>query len=177
MKTTYINLISGPGVGKSTIAAGIFHEFKINGISCEFVQEVAKDLVWSENYKDLENQVYILGKQHRSLKILDGKVDYVITDTSLLCSIVYNKTNTNKYFDDFIVEEFKSFNNYNIFIDRKVKYDESGRYQSEAEAILVDEQFKKVIRDYNLNIDCYFDISGDYNQNIKNLVQTIKNKQ
>ena len=41
--TLIINLIGGPGSGKSTTAAGLFYKLKQMGIDCEMALEFAKD--------------------------------------------------------------------------------------------------------------------------------------
>ena len=42
-----LTLIGGsPGVGKSTVAAGVFSELKRRQISCEYVSEYAKEITW-----------------------------------------------------------------------------------------------------------------------------------
>lgn len=60
---TIVNLYGAPGSGKSTAAAYIFSKLKMQGVKCELVTEVAKDLVWDENAKALQNQAYVFGKQ------------------------------------------------------------------------------------------------------------------
>ena len=42
MKTLVINLIGGPGCGKSTIAAELFSRLKKMGVTCELVTEYIK---------------------------------------------------------------------------------------------------------------------------------------
>ena len=60
-KTLYINLFGGPGVGKSTLAAGLFWFFKTNRLTLkhsyviELVREFAKDLVWAQDLYTLKN--------------------------------------------------------------------------------------------------------------------------
>jgi len=44
-----INLFGGPGCGKSTAAAGLFHLMKSNHMSVELVNEFAKEIVWENN--------------------------------------------------------------------------------------------------------------------------------
>ena len=65
MDTKVVNLFGPSGVGKSSGAAYIFSQLKMNGISCELVPEYAKDKVWENNEEIFkpENQVYIFGKQ------------------------------------------------------------------------------------------------------------------
>ena len=43
-----VNLIGGPGCGKSTTTAGLFYELKKKGYNCEMSLEFAKDKVYEE---------------------------------------------------------------------------------------------------------------------------------
>ena len=56
--TLIINLIGGPGSGKSTTAAGLFYKLKQMGIDCEMALEFAKDNVWEESLMTLNDQIY-----------------------------------------------------------------------------------------------------------------------
>ena len=51
-QTVVINLFGGPGAGKSTCAMEICSELKKHGLSADYVQEYAKELVY-ENHMDL----------------------------------------------------------------------------------------------------------------------------
>ena len=91
-KGLVINLIGGPGCGKSTTMAGVFYKLKKNGVNCEMATEFTKDKVWDEDYRMLDDQIYIIAKQmHRISRLID-KVDIVIMDTSLLSSVIYDKS-------------------------------------------------------------------------------------
>lgn len=46
--TLIVNLVAGPGTGKSTTMAGVFYKLKSLGIDCEMVTEFAKELVWEK---------------------------------------------------------------------------------------------------------------------------------
>ena len=64
-KLKVINLFGAPGVGKSTIAAGLFYFMKTAGESVEHVTEYAKYLVLTDRVQQLEDeQLYLLAKQH-----------------------------------------------------------------------------------------------------------------
>ena len=115
METVVINLIGGPGAGKSTFAHGLMYELKVSGIECEFAAEYAKDVFFEENPKKLDNQIYIFGKQLQRLKRLEGKVDIIVTDAPLLHSIYYDAKNR-KTFRSLVLEEFNSFKNLNILL-------------------------------------------------------------
>ena len=54
MKTIVVNLIAGPCSGKSTIAAGLFHKLKKQGIEAEMSLEFAKDKVLNINTNLME---------------------------------------------------------------------------------------------------------------------------
>ena len=88
-KTLVINLIGGPGCGKSTTAAGIFYELKKNGVDCEMSTEFAKDKTWEENQKVLNCQFYISGKQAFRLARVSGKVDVAVTDSPIILGAMY----------------------------------------------------------------------------------------
>ena len=70
-----INLFGPPGSRKTTLAAKIFVAMREMGLNTEFVTEYAKDLVFDERFKVLDDQLYILAKQNSRLRRLQGKVD------------------------------------------------------------------------------------------------------
>lgn len=143
-KTLVINLIGGPGCGKSTTAAGIFYELKKNGVDCEMSLEFAKDKVWENSLQTLDDQIYVFGKQFHKLWRLNGKVDVVITDSPLLLSCYYNKDESN-YFDDFVVEQYNRFDNLLFFIERTEQYKENGRIQTKEESKEIDCVLKNIM--------------------------------
>lgn len=139
-KTIIINLFGGPGSGKSTTAAGVFYNLKKRGVDVEMSLEFAKDKVWEESFKAMENQYYIFGKQFHRLWRLVGKVDYIITDSPILNLPVYDAEGSEK-FKEFIKELNSKFINFNFFILRNPKvYIESGRIQGKEESEEIDNQ-------------------------------------
>ena len=147
--TIVINLFGGPGVGKSTLCASVFAKLKIMSIECEMATEYAKDMVWEESYKKLENQIYIFGKQHARVHRLLGKVDVVITDSPLLNSIVYDKTQ-NYALKKLVISEFWKLKTLNFYISRKLNYEENGRVQTLEQAIDVDNAYLNLIKDNDI---------------------------
>lgn len=153
-KVIVINLMGCPGSGKSTAASGIFYRLKKMGVNCELALEFAKDKVWEEAFRTMNCQIYIFAKQYHKLWRLRDKVDVIITDSPLLVSIFYNKT-PSKYFNDFVIEQFNSFDNMTYFIERTVLYQQSGRIQNENEAKEIDITSKNIIDEYNVDFKTY----------------------
>lgn len=148
-----INLIGGPGVGKSTIASGIFYRLKKVGVNCELALEFAKDKVYEESFKTIDDQIYIFAKQYHRLWRLKDKVDVIITDSPLLVSMHYMKEKS-KYFNDFVVEQYKKFDNLLYFIERgNDVYHPEGRMQTEEEAKRIDTDMKNVLSAFANNED------------------------
>lgn len=156
MKTLIVNFYGGPGCGKSTMAARIFAELKQLGWNVELATEYAKDLTWEESHRVLTNQVYVFAKQHHRIWRLLGKVKIILTDSSLLNSLVYCKDDTSEEFKSFVKSEFLKNNNVNINLRRVKKYNTAGRSQTEAEAIQLDSDIRQVVNDL-----CGFDLEVD----------------
>lgn len=130
-----INLFGGPGSGKSTLAAGLFYEMKKKGINCELVTEFAKEMVWDDNKKVLARQNKLLAIQEERLNMLEGKVDYAITDSPLLLGLFYAPKGYDRAFANFCFAEFKKYNNVNYFLSSvDLRYCKTGRIQNEVEA-------------------------------------------
>jgi hypothetical protein len=147
-----VNLFAGPGSGKSTTCAGVFAKLKLAGVNCEMALEYAKDKVWEESNKVLDDQIYVFGKQlHRIFRLKD-KVDVVITDSPILLSIIYDKTG-NKYFSDLVLNQFNNFDNRNYFIERTTVYNPKGRLQTEDEAKEIDKVLLDLLKDCNIEYD------------------------
>lgn len=147
--TTVINLIGGPGCGKSTIAAGLFYEMKKLGIKCELVCEYTKEKVWEESFNTLKDEIYLFAKQLHKQWRLKGKVHFIITDHCLLNSIVYNKE-ASESFKNLVFEEFNKFVNINFFVVRENKYETAGRIETEEESKQLDKDFKELFDKNNI---------------------------
>ena len=144
MKTLILNLFGGPGTGKSTTAAGIFHKLKLSGVNCEMALEYAKDRVWEGSGHVLDDQLYVFGKQyHRTWRLL-GKVDIVITDSPLLNSILYYR-GKNPHFPEMVVYEHKMLDNFNVLLKRVKPYNPSGRLQDEEAAKGLDLEIRTIL--------------------------------
>lgn len=148
-----INLIGGPGCGKSTTAAGLFYELKKKGYSVELVTEYAKTRVWEDALKTLKDQIYVFGKQHHSQWKLEGKVDYIVTDSSLLFSIIYGGDQVTEAFESLVIEDFRRFNNVCIFLERTgIDYERNGRLETSQEAEEIDKRILRLVDKYKIPI-------------------------
>lgn len=169
MKNTIIvNLFGGPGCGKSTTAAWIFAQLKMNSIDCEYVTEFAKDKIWESNEEVFKCQFYITGKQIFKITRCIGKVDVIITDSPMAIGIQYTD---NEYLKQAILHEFNKYNsqNFNILLKRNVKYDSNGRNQSEEEAKKIDDTTKEWL---DANLIDYIEIESN-EDGYKNIIDII----
>lgn len=146
-KLKVINLFGAPGVGKSTIAAGLFYFMKMSGISVEHVTEYAKYLVLTGRVSQLENeQLYLLAKQHHKQHILRGQYEWAITDSPLLlCAYYAPPETTPPKFGELVHQYNDAFENYNIFLTRGLEkddtsFEEQGRLQGKSEALRIQKE-------------------------------------
>jgi hypothetical protein len=135
-----INLFGGPGIGKSSIAAGVTYKLKKNHITCDNPYEFPKMLAWDENHNAIRDQLYVLANQHRGIVKSYGKVDYIVLDSPILLSLTYrNYYKTDEYpatlygksFDKMVLDIFNQYNNINILLERgDGNHNEKERYQN-----------------------------------------------
>ena len=153
-KHLVINLIGGPGSGKSTTMAGVFYWLKKHMVNCEMATEYAKDKVWEEDYRAMDDQIYIIGKQFHRISRLIDKVDIVIMDTSLLSSIIYDK-NHSEALKQLCIEAFNKFNNKVYFIERDdISYETSGRRETSDKAKEIDNAYKELMDELGIEYKC-----------------------
>ncbi len=154
--TTYINIFGGPGAGKSTTAAAVFYNMKRNGLNVELVTEVAKDFVWEDRIYSLTIQPYVMMKQYKNLVRLQGKVDYVITDAPILFGLLYANKFKQKLppsYHQFIADCHHQIiaPSINIMLERSHDYDSNGRYQTEQEALQLDDELQGILQDASVD--------------------------
>lgn len=143
--TTVINLLSGSGTGKSTLASGLFYTMKSENKSVELVTEFIKGLAWQGHKIGPLDQFWISGEQSRREASLYGKVDYIITDSPLLLSPAYESFYKGKSIVDEAVNKFLlqaeelGVEHKNYFLKRNKVFDPRGRYETEQQAKDFDE--------------------------------------
>lgn len=155
LKTLVVNLFAGPGAGKTTCAWEIASELKKRGINTEYVPEYAKELVWDENYKALADQEHIFEVQANRINRLIGKVDVVVTNSPILFSEIYGKNNSND-FKQRIWEEHDSHKNFNLFINRCLRFEQQGRIHNLTESKEIDNKIKNMLEKNSVYYGQYF---------------------
>lgn len=148
-----INFFAGAGAGKSTMAAKVFAWLKERKVNAELVTEYAKDVVWGENFKLLEDQLYLLAKQNRKLERIRNKVEVVVTDSPVALNLFYVKDNyLPTTFKPLVLDLVTTYDNINFFIDRGDRfYNTKGRYQTEEVAREDDIKIKNILLENNID--------------------------
>ena len=155
LKTLVVNLFAGPGAGKTTCAWEIASQLKKREINTEYVPEYAKELVWDENYKALADQEHIFEVQANRINRLIGKVDVVVTDSPILFSEIYGINNSNN-FKQRIWEEHDSHKNFNLFINRGLRFEQQGRIHNLTESKEIDNKIKNMLEENSVYYGQYF---------------------
>lgn len=138
-----LNLLGEPGVGKSVSAAGIFYEFSINKFKSEVIPEVAKGYAWEtpkdSNGKALTHpifgqQIFLLGEQNRMLERVIGQREIAIMECPLIMTAIYKPEEYFASFVPLVLEQFNSYKNINIVLERNHEFDPQGRIHDEVQA-------------------------------------------
>ena len=177
MKTLVVNLLGAAGSGKSTLAANIFATLKLKGYNCEYVSEYAKQIVYEENFKKLNNQLLVFANQYYNLDVLRDKIDIIITDSPILLSVFYNsnfnKKNTNKIpnnlFERLTMYCYSNFDNLNFFIKRNHEYKKEGRYQTEEQAKIEEGQILEVMKNLNIPVQTLYSTDNCVSKIVENI--------
>lgn len=171
-----VNLFGAPGAGKSTGAAYIFSRLKMLGVNAELVTEFAKDKVWENNTEVLSNQTYVFGKQHFRLSRCADKVDVIVTDSPLLLSVIYNKSELlGEDFNNLVAKIFKSYNSANYYIERSKPYNPVGRMQTETESDEIADEVKDLLARYDIPYKAMKGNTTDYDIIVAEVYQQIGN--
>lgn len=153
-RTKVINLWGAPGSGKSMLSAGLFYHMKLGGYSVELITEYAKALTWAERNYELSCQPYIIGKQFNKIFTLLDKVDYIISDSPLPLSIVYNDMKPLiPAFERYCIELYDSHKHIDFYLNTLglADYEQEGRSQTKAEALEIDSKIRQLIDEWEIN--------------------------
>lgn len=140
-RTICVNLVSGPGAGKSTLAYGLMSLLKSRGHKAEYVPEYAKEITYRHDWIALANQNAVTTEQDRRLRDLLGQVDWIVHDTALPLGLMYAPGDfAEPWFAERVWQMYNGYDNYTIFVKRIKKYETYGRRQTESEAKALDQK-------------------------------------
>lgn len=177
MKTVVINLLGGSGSGKSTASCGLFYELKRKERNVELVREYVKELAWQGIKIGAFDQPYIFGKQLKKETLLYGKVQYIITDSPLILSPMYESFYNNG--ETLVLESTLKFlekakksnvEHINFMLKRTKKYKQEGRYETEDQAREFDVFLRKELDTLNIK---YIDIESEDDQKVNEILNYI----
>ena len=149
--TKVINIIGGPGCDKSLFSSAILLNLNLRQKSVEQIPDYAKSLVWQKNFESLKNQYQIAQRQFEMIDLLDGQVQYLVTECPLPQILYYNENYADNICDVAktrlqILEWYKRHDNLNILVERgNKKYSHIGRFQDEEQAREIDIALKKIL--------------------------------
>jgi hypothetical protein len=150
--TRVINVIGGPGSQKSLFTAAIILQLHLHHKTVELVPDYSKSLVWQKDYEALRNQYKIAQQVHQMLALLDGQVQYLVTESSLPQLLYYNENYPDNICDvaktrKQILDWYRQYNNVNILAERDDHpYVRTGRFQDETQAKEVDRGLRALLR-------------------------------
>jgi tRNA uridine 5-carbamoylmethylation protein Kti12 len=155
LNTTVINILGAPGAGKTTLASELFSALKKANKDVELVSEYAKELVWDKVKIDYFIQIQMYGEQLKRESRLYNKVRYVITDSPLMLSLIYQEFYRGDNFTalkELYNEHVRELPNYNVdykfffleSLDDK-RYVQKGRFENKEQANAVEQMIKKFL--------------------------------
>lgn len=150
MITTVVNLFGGPGCGKSTLAAGIVHELKVAGFEAIFVHEEYKAAAMTKERPTTAEEIQIVTRQIENELRFYGLAEYVVTDSPLELNAFYSdrlRFGPTAYYGPWrqLIRKVREENTiflHNFLVTRSVKFDDRGRYETESEVQLVDQDLE-----------------------------------
>jgi hypothetical protein len=149
--TKVINVIGGPGCDKSLVTSAIILYLKLRQKTVEVIPDYAKSLVWQRNFEVLKNQYFIAQRQFEMLELLDGQIQFLITECSLPQVLYYNENYADNICDiakthKQILAWYKQHDNINVFVERgDRKYVHTGRFQDEEQAKAIDRGLRAML--------------------------------
>jgi len=149
-----INLYSGPGAGKSTLALWLTCELRKAGVFTEFVDEWIKRWAYEKRKIEGWDQYVVFNNQLEKEEFFLRRGVSIVSDSPLIMQMAYMKKYGHERFIPLCLpaallfeEDFPSVN---IFLDRgKLPYDTTGRWESYEEALEMDKQIKSIM-EHNL---------------------------
>lgn len=177
--TTVIGLLGGSGLGKSTTAALLFGELKLLHKNAELVQEYAKEWAWAGRKITPDDQDHVCNEQWTRESRLFGKVDFIVTDSPLILSPVYQKFYSG---DDPIfstisermaVAEQGGVKYLNFLLSRNKPFNPKGRFETAEQASEVDSFLKQYLIEKQIP---FRSIMSDDRERVKEIIDIVLNE-
>lgn len=154
--TKIINIIGGPGCDKSLFSSSIILNLNLRNKSVELIPDYAKLLVWHKDFEALKNQYQIAHRQFEMLDLLDGQVQFLVTECPLPQVLYYNEHYEENICDvektrQSILDWYRRHENINVLVERgEKKYVHTGRFQDEEQARHVDQTLHQILTRENI---------------------------
>lgn len=148
-----INMLGGPGAGKSSTSAWLFSELKALNKPIELVSEHVKKWVYINRKVEKWDQCYLWSKQLSAEFVFLNGGKNIITDSPTLLApiyarIYYPETNMDIHLKALNLSFEEDYPSLNIFLNRNNKpYDSSGRWQTHEQAKEIDKLIQAEITD------------------------------
>ena len=149
--TKVINIIGGPACNKSLFSSAIILNLNLRKKVVEIIPDYAKLLVWQKNFDALKNQYNVAQRQFEMLNLLDGQVQYLVTECPLPQMLYYNEHYADNICDvtktkKAILDWYRRHDNINVLVERgDKKYVHTGRFQDEQQARDIDRSLREIL--------------------------------
>jgi nicotinamide riboside kinase len=156
-KPKVINFIGPPSVGKSVMSSLLYAELKMMHLKVEYVQEIAKKLIYEDRLEELNCQYNLSNDQYKIIKAVSSKVDYTITDSGIFLNLFYNRQYSNNIcnvekVEEIFKEKLNEFNNIYILLERNndFPFEVEGRVHNEVQSKKLAQEIEKMVIEYQL---------------------------
>lgn len=152
VKAKVINLLAGPGVGKTSVAWMLGGLMKKQHISVDIAAEFAQDLAYRGIDPTKVPQPVILGEQMYRIHTRATVADYVITDSSLLYSLIYKQDYLPDSFDKSVIDIYNIYDNINIIVRRNKdkNFAMDGRVHNKEQSEEIQGRIEQMVQDLGL---------------------------
>lgn len=136
-----INLFGGPGVGKTTLASSVFALLRRQGVPCEMVPEWIKQWAYEGRVQQGFDPFYAFARQLHSEEESLRHVGVTISDSPVYLQCMYADKNAPSIADDMwsIAHTYEqTYPSRNYYVTRDGDYEQSGRWESHADAVDMD---------------------------------------
>lgn len=152
-----VNFAGQPGAGKSTIASGVFNLLKRRRWNVELITEYTKELIMQNDQWSLSDELIVFTEKYTRIKRME-KVDIVITDSPLINSVIYGKSQFGDIGSVFFESVSKKFDSVYFIVEPISKYIPIGRMPDENEAKISGKEIIDIIHKLNEPV---YKVDGD----------------